>query len=397
MLTFNSENYNQINQYDDIERYTTIINALSTLLRFNRKYDIILVPSSINLDKKFLLFECQLIAPHHEAISEWRISFLYKGNLYRFDEYKHQQRFNNNDNNINYEQQEEEEKIFMDEVKVVLRHLHDNIKNDEIDSLDPKMDIFDDNDDDDDNNNHNIRLRGKIKRTSCDKIFRWLNIGCGACFLQESNGKTIEIGPPQNKDYEMKFPLELQKSIFENYIDCKIPYNIDIITQDKKCSICRDLQIKPSSIGNNQCNHTFCQRCIQQWNQMRKSKIEHDEYRYNDNNNNNINNHNNNNNNNDNNRNYPKCPLCQRKINKISIDKQKEIEMKENIPATIYQQILDENEGRYQRLHAIDLYYHQQRQQQFYEIAEKNEPLQTHYDNNPETAYLDAGYGPYNS
>jgi len=92
MLTFNPKN--DVKFEDDLqERHTTIIDALSTLLRLNRKYDIILVPSSINVNTSFLSEECELIAPHHEAISEWRISFLYKGNLYRFDEIKHQQRY----------------------------------------------------------------------------------------------------------------------------------------------------------------------------------------------------------------------------------------------------------------------------------------------------------------
>ncbi len=345
METFNvfeyeSEHFNG----DSPERYTTIINALSTLLRFNKKYDIILVPASVILLPSFVDKECEIIPPHYEAVQQWRISFLYKGNLYRFDETKHRERFEEKLNDC--------DRIpFIDDVKLVLSHLHNNIST---------------------ANNDGI-----IKRLANDEIFRWLNIGCGACFLQESNGKSAEIAPVSNLNhFQSDFPKALQKAMFLNYIDCRLPYNGQIITENQKCAICRDLQILPSSIGNSACQHTFCKRCIEQWNEMRKFKIGNED----DGNNGNEDSD------------FPKCPLCKRRINEICRDLNKEMEMKKDIPITVYEQILNENEGRYLRLHAIDHYYYQKQQRVLYDENKRNEPLMDMFRNDTEMEFTAAGY-----
>merc|ERR1712062_160519 len=114
---------------------------------------------------------------------------------------------------------------------------------------------------------------------------------------------------------------QLRECLFLNGIDCKIPYNEDIIGDKKQCAICMDLQIKPATIGNEECSHSFCYKCIDQWHKRAKE-----------------------------------CPLCRRKIIKIEHNKQMEREMMEGIPLTIYQEIVDKNESLYQRLRAIDAF-----------------------------------------
>ena len=393
-----------------------IINALSTLLRYNKKYEIILVPSSIHLDKEnFLNKRCEMVAPEHESIADYRITFLYKGLLYRYDK-KKAKKFKQQSLSIIKQQSmgglddldDDDEKIFVDEIKFLLRLLHDNISEEQPDALDPKEAIFENNNSHrpgpskteadldgilktisqpslsynlsgsinqpnqrlinnssqhghgggNNNHKHNTgispksvnRLRGSIKRKHTDRIFRWLNVGCGSCFLHESSGRAKEIGPKKGADYEKEFPKQLQKAMFLYYIDCRVPFNDAIITEEAQCAICKQLMIDPADIGNAECQHIFCKLCIQQWYFINYSGNENRMSEFGGGHNGLGNGHNN----------VPAhkntCPLCRRDVKNIQVLQSRIPDMKKGIPTTIYQQIMEENQSRFLRQHLVAKY-----------------------------------------
>ena len=59
-----------------------IVDTLAKLVRFNKKYEVIMVPSSVTLKQNFLMKECFAIAPHADAVAVNPVAFLYKGLFY---------------------------------------------------------------------------------------------------------------------------------------------------------------------------------------------------------------------------------------------------------------------------------------------------------------------------
>merc|ERR1719242_1058283 len=71
--------YKQSNENEPIQN---MVDTLSKLLRYNKKYDIILVPSTVTLNQQYLNEQCFSIAPQIEAVAANRVGFLYKGIYY---------------------------------------------------------------------------------------------------------------------------------------------------------------------------------------------------------------------------------------------------------------------------------------------------------------------------
>eukprot|EP01084_Bolivina_argentea_P088172 159211_1 len=161
----------------------------------------------------------------------------------------------------------DDEEIFVNDIKFLLTLLHDNILEEQADAMDPDETVFENKSqmpgllpmlssnekqilirslsskqlyvspsDKPINSKTNNRLRGNIKRKHTDTIFRWLNVGCGSCFLHESSGTAKEIGSTKGTDYENEFPKQLQRAMFLYYIDCRLPFNEDIISQESQCA-----------------------------------------------------------------------------------------------------------------------------------------------------------------
>ena len=69
-------------QSQETEPVQNMVDTLSKLIRYNKKYDVVLVPSSVMLDPEFLEKNCFSIAPKIEAIAVNRVGFMYKGIFY---------------------------------------------------------------------------------------------------------------------------------------------------------------------------------------------------------------------------------------------------------------------------------------------------------------------------
>ena len=41
--------------------------------------------------------------------------------------------------------------------------------------------------------------------------------------------------------------------MFLYYIDCRVPFNDEIVPEDSQCAICKQLMIDPAKIGDAQC------------------------------------------------------------------------------------------------------------------------------------------------
>merc|ERR1719474_782789 len=175
--------------------------------------------------------------------------------------------------------------------------------------------------DDDDKEEENYRLRASIKRKHTDRIYQWLHVGCGSCFLHENNGGNITDILKEKSDYEREFPKQLQRQMFLNYIDCSVPWKDEDIEADHICPICYGIVIEPRRIGNDQCPHYFCKWCIEQWyvppqkGAVRSSSK--DDMRQ-------------------------KCPMCRQDIVKLVADETIQRKMMIGIPTTIWQQTLEQ-------------------------------------------------------
>ena len=380
-----------------------------------------------------------MVAPEHESIADYRITFLYKGLLYRYDK-KKAKKFKQKSLSIIKQQSmgmddldDDDEKIFVDEIKFLLRLLHDNISEEQPDALDPDEAVFEQRDlhrpqksqteatlpqilnnlsqpsmsfafsnqrmgghsvsfqgmsplshHVTQNSHHNQaspsntknRLRASIKRKHTDRIFRWLNVGCGSCFLHESSGRAKEIGPKKGADYEKEFPKQLQKAMFLYYIDCRVPFNDEIIEEDAQCAICKQLMIDPADIGNTDCTHIFCKLCIQQWYFVNYSGSND---RYNDGFPNDIN--------------APQrttCPICRRPVREIQALPAKIPAMKRGIPTTIYQQIMEENQSRFLRQHLVAKYLEER--ERVLQAEQSDQNLGQRIANDPRYAHQMAGF-----
>ena len=180
------------------------------------------------------------------------------------------------------------------------------------------------------------RLRGSIKRKHTDRIHRWLNVGCGSCFLHDSSGKAREIkGGSGPGDMENKFPAALQRAMFLYTIDCRVPFNEDIVDEDSMCSICQQLMIDPATTGNADCKHMFCKLCLQQWSWMQRKAT---------------------------------CPQCRAELKVITVQPDKVQLMKQGIPTTVYQQLMEENKSRFMRQYLVKT-FKQKRQAELDEMA----------------------------
>merc|ERR1712228_881520 len=110
---------------------------------------------------------------------------------------------------------------------------------------------------------------------------------------------------------------QLQRAMFLYYIDCRVPFNEGIISEESQCAICKQLMIDPADIGHPDCKHIFCQLCIRQWKGMSDQSSDLNMY---GNNNNygymgNMGGH-------DAHANRSNCPICRREIRNISVQPQ---------------------------------------------------------------------------
>merc|ERR1712129_216463 len=173
--------------YDQTRRErpsVNIIDVLSKLIRYNKKYDIVMVPSSVCLRSEWLeSIAVNRFACHLDAIEKRRCSFMYKGCLFGYTVGK-------KEDSDDEKEEEHSDEFFLDEIKTLVRKIRENIIENAIDWMDPIDTTIKD------------RMRGRIKRNNRDTELRWLQIGCGSCFLQSSMGKQTEIGPPVSQDYD---------------------------------------------------------------------------------------------------------------------------------------------------------------------------------------------------
>merc|ERR1712154_108048 len=94
--------------------------------------------------------------------------------------------------------------------------------------------------------------------------------------------------------------------------------------------------IYPASIGNKDCKHIFCKRCLERWNFAKFDANSPNRQM-------------------GQNENQKQCPICRRKLNKITVEPEKICKrMKRGIPITIYQQLLEESESRFQREYLVN-------------------------------------------
>eukprot|EP01084_Bolivina_argentea_P227231 383788_1 len=221
------------------------IDTISLLIRYSKKYEIVLVPSSIEINNMFLNEKCNQIAPDIDALSGHRVSFLYKGILYYYLK-------------KNVEETKSDDGFFLDEIKSLIKNIKENIIDNSIDYMDVKYIT---------NNKNENRLRSIVKRYYKDTMLNWLKIGCGSCFIHEPSGHQIEIGPPISGDWTNDFPNLVKKAMFEYWIDCRIPFNLNQQQQQNICNLCGNYMIEATLIK--QCKlHTFCKKCIVQWQSM---------------------------------------------------------------------------------------------------------------------------------
>jgi len=405
-------------QYKDPSREkANIIQALNSLLRYNKKYEIILVPSSVALDMTgFVEAQCERVAPNHEAIADYRITFLYKGLLYRYDKQKARKYRRSKTQSVLSDKDDllddDEEKIFVDEIKNLMRLLRDHVLEEGVDALDPNATAFElstvghvsmdtaptmhdiqkslsrmsfsrqstmfnsmqlrpdelsvglDPDDEDaaaetDHNydaNYNedaalsSRLRASIKRKHTDRIYQWLHVGCGSCFLHQTNGGAIRnVLPRKGADHETEFPKQLQKEMFLNYIDCSVPWKEDEIEDENICQICYQLIVEPTTIGNPNCPHYFCKWCIKQWYIEPKAHSRKDQ------------------------ENRQNCILRCGPIIELKPAVQKSHAMRKGIPTTIWQQAMEDKVSWYWRNHENDE-FEKKREEQIHQQDDQNAP-----------------------
>ena len=143
-------------------------------------------------------------------------------------------------------------------------------------------------------------------------------------FCGEWSGAIKDILPRTGADYEKEFPKQLQREMFLNYIDCSVPWKDDAIMDDHLCSICTQLIIDPTKIGNDKCPHYFCKWCIKQWYVPRSAVRKGNENRQ-------------------------KCPMCRAEILELTSDRSMMVSMRKGIPTTIWQQTMEERVSWYWR------------------------------------------------
>eukprot|EP01084_Bolivina_argentea_P304278 525444_1 len=179
-----------------------------------------------------------------DAIASHRVTFVYKGILYSYSKTN--------------EHEDGKDDIKYDEIKYLVRKIKENIIEDSIDWMDV-------NDIDSNVYKTKKRLRSFIKRNNRYIMLRWLQIGCGSCFLHEPYGRHTEIGPPPSMDYDHDFPDLIKRAMFVYSIDCKIPYNINYLDDKNKCNLCQNYIINPYKVCH---QHYFCYKCIKHWQEM---------------------------------------------------------------------------------------------------------------------------------
>eukprot|EP01084_Bolivina_argentea_P261652 442270_1 len=212
---------------------------ITILIRYNKKYEILLVPSSIYLNELFLQSECKQIAHNHESIGNHRLTFIYKGMIYLYPS----QKVEESDDTISG--------FSVDERKELEQKLLENI------IIDPQSHLHYDS---------YKWIRNTIIYNQKNTIIRWLRrlrIGCGSCFIHTNDDSDAEEILYES---ENQFSNELRKTMIIRGIDLQtIPYNalncnyLDIIHY---CSLCNTSIICIYDIGNNKCSHKFCVQCI---------------------------------------------------------------------------------------------------------------------------------------
>ena len=281
------------NKRHKVKPKVNIIDSLVQLIRYNKKYELLMVPSSIKLKQSFLDNQCIKISPDPEDIANYRVTFIYKGLIYKhgtknkhkdpnqlylqLKKMEHEKKQKNKENIQNDKKEsiinkidgkkdrvtkinhkEEIDPFPLDAIKFLIRVVKQNIIEDALDFMDPDYNY----DDITKNNNTTTtkekkqqktrrstttasttttqqqqqrqrpqRLRNCIKRNNKDIMLRWIKIGCGSCFVHEFV-KTYEVEQPADNDYDIKFPQLLKQAMFKYYIDCKIPYDLHLYHDD---------------------------------------------------------------------------------------------------------------------------------------------------------------------
>eukprot|EP01084_Bolivina_argentea_P217346 369032_1 len=203
---------------DEDQPDVNFIDTMSLLIKRNTKHTVILVPSSVVIEKEFLERYCDMIALDVDACSVYENLFLYKGIVYV-----------NKTKNVNKFQL----------IKKLKQHIIDNV--------------------------FNTESRYFMYGINKDVTLYWLSIGCGKCFIEQS-GKINEI-QSLSGNLEDEFSDQLRKAMILFGIDCKIPFSSNYMQNIKKCGICENYPINPYFIST--CNqHIFCYKCILHWKEM---------------------------------------------------------------------------------------------------------------------------------
>ena len=193
---------------------------------------------------------------------------------------------NKNESKKSKEDKESDDEQVVQNIEFLISVIKQNIVEDGLDYMDPVSIKA----------SRRQRLRSCVKRNNKDIMLRWIKIGCGSCFIHEQSGRTYEVGPADNEE---ELPPLLREMMFMYYIDCKLPYNPGIVNiehdeeqkgnEDVLCNLCGKYMIEPTDVNTlinfkdnmkfsrhrnvdkqEKCqkNHKFCKKCIIGWQQL---------------------------------------------------------------------------------------------------------------------------------
>ena len=314
---------------------------------------IIIIPASVQFDEESTFFTkyCLDIAPVFSDMKHWTILFLYKGKFFAYLPY---QEFTDLSDDATMR------KVYnlrTNPIAVMQRLNHEaeqfQVK---LEKEKKQMEISDKQqhtpDDNENENEHGKedscnRYLSKIdrplwfeKRMKVDGIDTYLELCARKSF------KMIKIfGHDENEAIKREIPIsfggeerkrdemeeDIANELFFSGSDCKIASSNEDeeISQELECSICKEVLNQPCGIGDNECKHRFCQICIENWAEMGQRR---DQSR------------------------GSTCPMCRRKIVKISKDNDKEKEIKNKTPSIYYKQCQIENDAMQTRPKIVKLH-----------------------------------------
>jgi len=209
------------------------------------------------------------------------------------------------------------------------------------------------------------KMEERAIRRFSNQVTVWLSIGNGECHRREWNVRSQRIHTDYKEFDAEQFAKQLQKLMFLESMDCKIPYSDSLVAEEQRCGICNDFCVKPSGIGNARCSHTFCYECICCWRQnMMHSRLKPQ---------------------------FAECPKCGERINEIVVDEAKGDDADRGYPMTLQKQMVKESKMRGRTLVSMEQFVWDNERC----IAEgaDSKTLEEQYRDNPELEYMDAGYG----